>query len=484
MALNPRSLRDPDGVLVASGNQFFRVVAESGLPHLHAALASPAVARFRENGLLVGTKVLDPGSADVLLAQPEWRRLMPAGNVCQVLEHDAVPFPTFPYEWPAEMLHAAGQLTLDLAEALLPEGLGLKDATPYNVLFIGSRPVFVDVLSIELRRPDDPIWKPYAQFVRTFLLPLAVNRYLGMPLDQVLTMRRDGLEPEEVYRWCGWRQRLRPLMLSMVSIPVWLTPGRSTAGPSLYQEKSTGDPAKARFILGALLRRLRRALNRLTPPAGRTSTWSDYAQSCRHYSPEELEIKRRFVEETCREFRPQRVLDLGCNTGLLSEAAAAGGGAVVAVDSDPTVVGECFRRCRSTNRDILPLVSNIARPSPGLGWMNREHPSFLDRANQFFDAVLMMALVHHLLVGEGIPLEEIVALAALLTRRLLLIEYVGPEDAMFQLLTRGRQALHAGFTPERFEGAFGRSFRILRKQPIQRHRVLYLMTTVEACPNA
>ena len=50
------------------------------------------------------------------------------------------------------MLHAAGALTLELAQGALEEGFGLKDATPYNVLFRGSRPVFVDVLSFEAAR--------------------------------------------------------------------------------------------------------------------------------------------------------------------------------------------------------------------------------------------------------------------------------------------------------------------------------------------
>ena len=78
------------------------------------------------------------------------------------------------------------------------DGIGLKDATPYNILFRGPDPVFIDVLSFERRNPGDPTWLPYAQFVRTFLLPLLANKYFGLGLDQILTTRRDGLEPEEV----------------------------------------------------------------------------------------------------------------------------------------------------------------------------------------------------------------------------------------------------------------------------------------------
>src|SRR5204862_7399442 len=123
------------------------------------------------------------------------------------------------YEWTPEMLHAAGLLTLDLARELLADGLGLKDATPYNVLFHGPEPVFIDVLSFERREPGDPTWLPYAQFVRTILLPLLANRAYGLGLDQILTTRRDGSEPEEVYRWTKPSQRLRSPYFSLVTMP-------------------------------------------------------------------------------------------------------------------------------------------------------------------------------------------------------------------------------------------------------------------------
>jgi hypothetical protein len=53
----------------------------------------------------------------------------------------------------------------------------LKDATPYNMPFRGPRPVFVDWLSFERRDRRDPTWPPYAQFVRTFVLPLLINKH-------------------------------------------------------------------------------------------------------------------------------------------------------------------------------------------------------------------------------------------------------------------------------------------------------------------
>ena len=143
-------------------------------------------------------------SADERQALADVPRLSPAlGRAAAVVEHERLWFPSYPYEWPAEMLHASALLTLDLAIATLDEHQGLKDATPFNVLFNGPRPVFVDWLSVERRDPHDPTWLPYAQAVRTFVLPLIANREFGVPLDQVFLSRRDGLEPEEVYRMAG-----------------------------------------------------------------------------------------------------------------------------------------------------------------------------------------------------------------------------------------------------------------------------------------
>ena len=67
-----------------------------------------------------------------------------------------------------------------------------------NILFEGSRPVFVDLLSIERRDPGSPLWLAYGQFARTFLLPLAAYKYLGWPLAATLH-RRDGYEPVDLY---------------------------------------------------------------------------------------------------------------------------------------------------------------------------------------------------------------------------------------------------------------------------------------------
>jgi SAM-dependent methyltransferase len=373
------------------------------------------------------------------------------------------------------MLHAAGELTLDLAAGLLPEGFGLKDATPYNVLFRGASPVFVDVLSIERREPRDPIWLAYAQFTRTFLLPLLVNKEFRVPLDRTLLSRRDGLEAEEVYSLCGPLQKLLPHFLTLVTVPSWLGARYKAADQSIYRPRLVNSAEQASFILGSLLKRLKRLLSKVAPTGKRTSPWTRYMSSDLDYSPEHFAGKEAFIENALDELKPRNVLDIGCNTGHFSAIAARRGACVVALDSDPDVVGEAWRMARRENLDILPLVVNIARPSPAVGWRNRECLSFLDRACGNFDAVLMLALVHHLLVSEGIPLTEIAELASMLSAKWLVIEYIDPQDAMFRRLTRGRDRLFQGLSQQVFETTFSRHFECRRSQHLEHtNRWMYL----------
>jgi len=461
------SFRDPAGSLFRYQDRILRVVNSVGAADLEAFLAAPSGQKLMASGGVARTRQLDSAECQELLADPAVRELYEARSGQMILDHERIDFPSFPYEWTAEMLHAAGLLTLDLAQTLLADNLGLKDGTPYNVLFRGPEPVFIDVLSFERRQPGDPTWLPYAQFVRTFLLPLLANQAYGLGLDQILTTRRDGLEPEEVYRWSKPLQRLKPPFFSLVAMPTWLGGKHKRDDTSIYEKKLLSDPEKARFILDTMLNGLRRTLHRLKPAEGQSSVWSDYMTVNNNYTADHFQAKQRFVGEALAEFPSRSVLDVGCNTGHFSAIAARSGAKVVAVDYDPVVLGSVWRQARAEKLDILPLAVNLTRPSPGTGWRNQECSSFLDRARGKFDAVLMLAVIHHMLVTERVPLADIIDLAAELTTKLLIIEYVAPEDSMFRRLTRGREELHQDLTAELFESLCGRYFDIVRVQHVE-----------------
>lgn len=455
------SFRDPGGFCTAVKGHILRVVEPGHVAQVEGFLNSACARKFAASGKLIPARLLAKTEVAQWLQSPEFARALNGRSVGAVFEHERIEFPAFPCEWSPEMLHAAGELTLDLALDALRCGYLLKDAAPHNILFQGTKPVFVDLLSFEPRAPGENLWKPYAQFVRTFLLPLLAHKYWGTSLAEIFTTRRDGLEPQELFARCTWFQKLRPPFLTLITLPTLLARKGESVGragvPASQEEKSL-------FILESLFNRLRASLNRLRPRPRAASGWPRYMGD-HGYGQKAFVAKEAFVRHALAEFKPAKVLDVGANTGYFSRIAAALGARVVAIDSDARCAGECFVRARNEGMDVMPLVVDIARPTAALGWRNRECASFLDRARPAvagFDAVLMLALLHHLLITERVPLSEIIDLAAELTRSLLLIEFVPSEDPMFQRLLRGRDPLFAGHSRESFEKECLRQFKIVR----------------------
>jgi SAM-dependent methyltransferase len=468
------SFRDPAGRVFRHDGRILRVVTPASRDEAQEIVQSEAVRQVVATGAMVDSRPL---------SREEWSAIEPVRTAAMepeplVLEHPAVLFPSYPYEWCPGMLLAAGHLTLDISEALLDSGFGLKDASAYNVLFEGTRPVFVDVLSIERRAPGDATWLPYAQFQRNFLLPLLASRHYGVSLAQTFLARRDGLEPEAAYRLLTGLRRFRPPFLGAVSIPTWLGRRERPAEPAASARRvAPQDPERAAFVLRSLFRHLRRQLAAAARGAAAPSHWSSYAEA-NSYSSDSASTKQDFVASALREAAPRRVLDIGCNTGRFSALAASLRANVVAIDTDPAVVDRVFTESLASRSRVLPLVVDLGRPSPSLGWRYREQVSFLERAEGQFDMVLALAVLHHLMVTDGIPLEEILALLAGLTRNSAVIEFVAPSDPMFRKLARGRDALYAGLTVESFEACCSRHFDLVaRSGPLGGTRWLYLLRT-------
>lgn len=461
------SFRDPSGQLKVKDGRVIRLLLQESVPVIRETLSSPWYRSEVERGAMTASMPLEPPEADALWPD------RPAGS--WLIEHPPVFFPTYPYEWTFGMLADAARLTLRLARGLLSEDRELKDATPYNILFQGVRPAFVDIPSLEPRSAHSPIWRAQAQFIRTFLLPLHAVRRFRISLAQIFLADREGLDPRAAYRMATWTARLRPAFFTLVTLPEWLGSLAERLDARLHRpDMLRMDPERARAVLAAMLGRLERKLPAPPAPDG-ASPWSTYMADMRHYSAEDFRAKEDLVREVVGLDRPATLLDIGANTGNFSRLAAAGGAKVVAVEKDP-VAAEAIRTLAiREGLDILPVVMDLSRPSPAMGWRNLEQPAFLDRAEGRFEMILMLAVVHHLMVTEGIPLAELVRLAALLCTKTAVIEYVDPSDPKFRQLTRGREALHAHLTPERFEAALGPHFSVRKKLALaEGRRILYV----------
>ena len=95
---------------------------------------------------------------------------------------------------------------------------------------------------------------------------------------------------------------------------------------------------------------------------------------------QEQQGKQDFVDRTMQMLRPGSVLDIGGNTGQYSRIAARAGARVVAWDTDVASSDRNWKEASQADLPILPLVADVARPTPAIGWRNAESLTLLDRA--------------------------------------------------------------------------------------------------------
>ena len=457
------SFRDPEGYCLVRRDEVLRFVRPDAAERVLALLASDFFKRLEQSHRVPRTEVLDASPHVPGASANE------GGAGSLRLRHEVVPFVTYPHEWCPAMFHAAGNFTLDLQLKALREGYTLKDATPFNVLFVGARPIFVDVLSFSNREEGSYAWIAYAQFIRCFLLPLILFREQGVGPHEAFWPRRDGLEPDEVYSRLSFASRMKPLALQHVSLPTWLGHRKAQTAPRAARRF---DESRALLVSQMLVQSLKNGFCRLKPDA-RASRWSNYTEES-NYDRTTFAAKEHFLAEALAATNPKSVLDVGCNTGHFSRMAARSGAFVVSIDTDLAVLDSLFQTARAEGLAITPLRVDMARPSPALGWRNTETASFLERAEERFDMVLLLAVLHHLAITDGIPLPELFELFARIATRTVVAEFVPPTDSMFQRLIANKEHLIPKLSRNAFEKAFAPWFESIAVQPApEGGRILY-----------
>ena len=448
----PSSFRDPAGYVFRRGGVFYRGIRKSGRPHYDMLMSSGL---YKE---LVAANLLVPHEEFPL----EGERV---GDVTKVIRPEEIPFISYPYEWSFSQMQDAALATLEIEKRALRYGMTLVDASAYNIQFLGGRPVLIDTLSLRQAVEGEP-WTAYGQYCRHFLAPLALMGLKDIRLGQLLRVHLDGIPLDLASSLLPLRTRRRLPLLLHLHIHA-----KSQKRFEGRQVRVARGKVGRQALLG-LVDSLESEIKKLHWRASGTE-WADYYEDT-NYSTEGLDDKRKTVEEFIREVRPRTVWDLGGNIGTFSRIAAAAGAYTVSFDIDPACVEMNYLRIRREKEEnLLPLLLDLTNPSPGAGWENKERMTLLERGPA--DAVLALALLHHLAIGNNLPLDKAARFFAR-TGRHLLLEFVPKSDSQVKRLLVTREDVFDAYTQEGFERAFGEVFTIKRRVPLSgSERALYIM---------
>lgn len=449
------SFRDPSGVLFYHKNKLYRQVN---------------LIYKDDYDLLLNSGLYDELSKKEFLIPHEEVEIHPfKSEICyKIIEPKKIPYISYSFEWSFSQFKDAALLVLEIQKIAMKYGMKLKDATSYNVQFFQGKPILIDSLSFEKYTEGD-FWEAYKQFCQHFFAPLVLMSYKDIRLNQLLCIFMDGIPLDLVSKLLPTKTKMVFSILTHIHAHSKSQKHYENKIPNL-KEKKLGKNS----YLG-LIESLYSGIKKLSWNPKDTE-WGDY-YSDTNYSDLAFDEKKIILNNFIEEINPDRVLDIGANTGVFSRIASDKGIETISYDIDPIAVEKNYLQVKKDNEiRLLPLQMDLTNPTSNLGWMNNERLSFMDRGRA--NTVIALALIHHLAISNNLPFEQITQFFSQLCKNLI-IEFVPKSDSQVKRLLSTRKDIFDQYTQEKFEKTFCAYFKIIKAIKVKdSERVIYHMIKI------
>jgi hypothetical protein len=447
------SFRDPCGFLFTTEGGLYRQINKIYQKHYEHLFSSGLYDKLISAGLLIRHRELPI------------RPLLPELSY-KIIEPEFIPFISYPYEWSFSQYRDAALVTLEIQKIALEYGMTLKDASAYNIQFFRGQPVLIDTLSFEIYQPGKP-WVAYRQFCQHFLAPLSLMAYVDIRVKKLVGIYLDGFPLDLASHLLPFRTRF--ILPILAHIHLHAKTQKRYAG-----DKSIPKGSFNRTAMLGLIDSLETGVKNLHWKLPDTE-WGNYYDNT-NYTESALTQKERLVGKFLDSInpKPRIVWDMGANTGVISRQASVREITTIAFDVDPVAVEKAYFEARArSDAYLLPLILDLTNPSPAIGWSHNERASLLERGPA--DAVLALAVVHHLAISNNVPFNKMADFFAE-AGKWLIIEFVPKQDSQVQRLLTSRDDIFSNYTVDAFETAFRFRFEIHQSVAIEgTERQLYLM---------
>lgn len=459
----PGSFQDRSSRIVYLNDQVYRILNQQAADNWQQFKTTRCFQNALTNAQLVQTE--DATNTNLTAVFPEI-------DTRGVLQHERIPVVSYPYEWSFGMLKDAALLHLNLLNNAISDNFMIKDATAYNVQWQGARPVFIDIPSFEPLEQGKP-WAGYRQFCQMFLYPLMLMAYKNIPFHAWMRGSIQGIEPQAMAPLFSVLDYVKPGVLPHVILHAKLQQQYATPDKQQQLVNSLQNEQYAKALIVNNVKGLTQLIEKLTWQQS-VSTWSAYAAN-NSYTSEESQDKIKFIETAISNRRWQTTWDIGCNTGTFSKLASKYSDTVLALDADHLSVEHLYQHLKASEyKNILPMVMNLADPSPALGWQGLERKSLPQRSQP--ELILALALIHHMVISHNIPVRDFIDWLGGLKSHLI-IEFVTKDDPMVKTLLMNKADQYDDYNQAYFEKCLRHWYHI-EKQETSRSgtRILYFLS--------
>ncbi|MGQ2982714.1 class I SAM-dependent methyltransferase [Flavobacterium sp.] len=447
------SFRDPSGFMLVKDGELLRQVDPIYFEQYNSLKESGFYKKMFDARLLVRHQEVS-ASGDAILLKPE-----------------VVPFFSYPYEWSFSQYKHAALHTLKLQKYCLQNGYTLKDATAFNITFHKGKPVFVDSLSFDKYNEGEP-WRAYKQFLTHFLAPLALAKYYGNDMLKLLQQYIDGIPLEKAAKLLPFSAKLNPLLYTNIFLTAKYDAKFSNEAPGKSKAIHLSKQAQEK-----ILDSLYSYINGLE--LKENTEWKDY-YSITNYDAEAFEYKKKLVRKWYQSVNAKKAVDLGGNDGTFSRELKDIADELLVADIDPNAVNHNYLQVlKNKETNIVPLVSDLLNPAPGIGFNNAERSSLQERIRKNdYDVSLALALIHHISLSGNVPFAMSAEMFASLTPYII-IEFPDRGDSWVDFLLKSKMEFLNHFdyyNKENFEKDYTVFFDVIEKEQIPNtERTMYLL---------
>lgn len=407
--------KDPIGDIYEYKNGIIRIIQNSYKNYVKKLLKSGLIDKLVEEHLLVETHLSNDTFEDRI-----------------ILEHKRIAPRQLYSQWTFSMMRDAALLVLKMNMVCTQFGYELKDCHQDNILFDGTRPVYVDFGSIVKRnkKSEGRGWIARSGFMECYYYPLK--------------LWSKGYENTINALMLWGHIELRELIKMYYHVPI-------ETADSILSIKSALPKKKAEKELKEFFIKMNKLRYR-----GNTQ-WINYQDSYweegsnRRFDYEIEWINNREDIET--------MLEIGANQGFFSFLTATKTKIkkIISTDYDKGAVDIMYQRLKeekSLNNKITPLIFDFV-------WPLEEEINALRS-----DLVVANALTHHLLLSQRMSMKAIVDRLAVLSNKYVIVEFM--ENGIY----KRKKDLPRWYTLDNFVKSMEDRFSDLNIQQVEKGRTM------------
>lgn len=397
-----------------------------------------------------------------------------------IIKHEKIEPLTYPYEWSFSMFKSAAIKIIEINTISQKYGYQLKDCHASNIVFKGMSPLFVDLGSFIILPKNNTGWIAREEFIRYYYYNIKLWTLGGGFFARNCILANQFIPIYDYF--CIRHPLLSKLHFSSKIITRIIFVRNKLGVISHYTENELTKhipPKKMRLILFAKklqnkkllpfkkvnLKRLKRKVSKLKEK-DTTSFWKQYHS--KHIKKDRIiSNPPRFdrIIEIMKEYKIKSLIELGGNQGIFSLLAKEKLNIekITCTDYDVNAIDKLYLYSQKQSSDISIAVLNPFIPN-----ISPLHSPPEIRFSS--DAVVVLAVLHHLLLSQHLSIEYILQEIKKYTSKYIFLEFM----PLGLLGKSGAPEIPKWYTKRWFKKHFEENFVLLHEEKLEENRILFI----------